>query len=161
MVDEKDNGATIVLGFSVPVAGVRWHVGTMCITISTGRCMRFPQENSKGDKRHHAHGLRPRIEGRGKKKPVQRRGHVPDSKTNQNNSNLISRPRVPRASTSVVTDSLLFHPRQKAMADINAIAQQFTDFYYQTFDSNRANLGPLYVRPPPFLSLRFLWLRGL
>jgi len=30
------------------------------------------------------------------------------------------------------------------MADINAIAQQFTDFYYQTFDSNRSGLGPLY-----------------
>ncbi|KAF8263410.1 nuclear transport factor 2 [Lactarius quietus] len=26
------------------------------------------------------------------------------------------------------------------MADINAIAKQFTDFYYTTFDSNRANL---------------------
>ena len=34
----------------------------------------------------------------------------------------------------------------KAMADINAVAQQFTDFYYQTFDSNRSNLAPLYVR---------------
>ena len=33
------------------------------------------------------------------------------------------------------------------MADINAIAKQFIDFYYQTFDSNRANLAPLYVRP--------------
>ncbi|KIM55917.1 hypothetical protein SCLCIDRAFT_1220748 [Scleroderma citrinum Foug A] len=30
------------------------------------------------------------------------------------------------------------------MADINSIAKQFTDFYYQTFDANRANLGPLY-----------------
>ncbi|KAI9454299.1 hypothetical protein BJY52DRAFT_1285103 [Lactarius psammicola] len=30
------------------------------------------------------------------------------------------------------------------MADINAIAKQFTDFYYNTFDSNRANLAPLY-----------------
>ncbi|KAF8061609.1 nuclear transport factor 2 [Lyophyllum atratum] len=30
------------------------------------------------------------------------------------------------------------------MADINAIAEQFTTFYYTTFDSNRANLGPLY-----------------
>ncbi|KAJ6500589.1 nuclear transport factor 2 [Mycena sanguinolenta] len=30
------------------------------------------------------------------------------------------------------------------MADINAIALQFVDFYYQTFDSNRANLTPLY-----------------
>ncbi|KAH8991508.1 nuclear transport factor 2 [Lactarius akahatsu] len=30
------------------------------------------------------------------------------------------------------------------MADINAIAKEFTDFYYTTFDSNRANLGPLY-----------------
>jgi len=30
------------------------------------------------------------------------------------------------------------------MADINAVAQQFTDFYYQTFDSDRSNLAPLY-----------------
>ncbi|SCZ96610.1 BZ3500_MvSof-1268-A1-R1_Chr4-4g07476 [Microbotryum saponariae] len=30
------------------------------------------------------------------------------------------------------------------MADINAIAKQFTDFYYQTFDSNRSGLAPLY-----------------
>jgi hypothetical protein len=32
------------------------------------------------------------------------------------------------------------------MADINAVAKQFTDFYYSTFDSNRATLAPLYVR---------------
>ena len=31
------------------------------------------------------------------------------------------------------------------MADFNAVAQQFTNFYYSTFDSNRANLAPLYV----------------
>ncbi|KAH9915791.1 nuclear transport factor 2 [Epithele typhae] len=30
------------------------------------------------------------------------------------------------------------------MADINTIAKQFTDFYYNTFDTNRANLGALY-----------------
>ncbi|KAI9433827.1 nuclear transport factor 2 [Lactarius indigo] len=30
------------------------------------------------------------------------------------------------------------------MADINSIAKQFTDFYYTTFDSNRASLAPLY-----------------
>ncbi|KAH9970370.1 hypothetical protein BGW80DRAFT_1330043 [Lactifluus volemus] len=30
------------------------------------------------------------------------------------------------------------------MADINAVAKQFTDFYYQTFDSSRAQLAPLY-----------------
>ncbi|KAI0263710.1 nuclear transport factor 2 [Gloeopeniophorella convolvens] len=30
------------------------------------------------------------------------------------------------------------------MADINAIAKQFTDFYYTTFDSDRAQLAPLY-----------------
>ena len=34
------------------------------------------------------------------------------------------------------------------MADINAIAQQFIDFYYQAFDSNRSGLSPLYVRRP-------------
>jgi hypothetical protein len=37
------------------------------------------------------------------------------------------------------------------MTDINAIAQQFTDFYYQAFDSNRSGLGPLYVRRHLFL----------
>jgi len=31
------------------------------------------------------------------------------------------------------------------MADINSIAKQFTDFYYSSFDSNRATLLPLYV----------------
>ncbi|GAA5919763.1 hypothetical protein JCM21900_005237 [Sporobolomyces salmonicolor] len=30
------------------------------------------------------------------------------------------------------------------MADINAIAKQFTDFYYQQFDSDRSGLAPLY-----------------
>ncbi|EJD06119.1 nuclear transport factor 2 [Fomitiporia mediterranea MF3/22] len=30
------------------------------------------------------------------------------------------------------------------MADINAIAQQFTDFYYKTFDQDRGQLTPLY-----------------
>ncbi|KAN0115659.1 hypothetical protein V8E52_006778 [Russula decolorans] len=30
------------------------------------------------------------------------------------------------------------------MADINAVAQQFTDFYYNTFDSDRSGLGALY-----------------
>ncbi|GAA6029280.1 hypothetical protein JCM8097_003601 [Rhodosporidiobolus ruineniae] len=30
------------------------------------------------------------------------------------------------------------------MADINAIAKQFTDFYYQTFDGDRNALAPLY-----------------
>ncbi|KAK4687432.1 hypothetical protein P7C73_g2683, partial [Tremellales sp. Uapishka_1] len=30
------------------------------------------------------------------------------------------------------------------MADIQAIAKQFTDYYYQTFDSGRAQLAPLY-----------------
>ena len=33
------------------------------------------------------------------------------------------------------------------MADINAVAEQFIDFYYRAFDSNRSGLGPLYVRP--------------
>jgi hypothetical protein len=31
------------------------------------------------------------------------------------------------------------------MADINAVAQQFTTFYYNTFDGDRAQLLPLYV----------------
>ncbi|KAL0070578.1 Nuclear transport factor 2 [Marasmius tenuissimus] len=30
------------------------------------------------------------------------------------------------------------------MGDINAIAKQFTDFYYSTFDSNRSQLSSLY-----------------
>ncbi|ETW85345.1 hypothetical protein HETIRDRAFT_432146 [Heterobasidion irregulare TC 32-1] len=30
------------------------------------------------------------------------------------------------------------------MADINSVAKQFTDFYYTTFDSNRASLQTLY-----------------
>ncbi|KIP10297.1 hypothetical protein PHLGIDRAFT_18352 [Phlebiopsis gigantea 11061_1 CR5-6] len=30
------------------------------------------------------------------------------------------------------------------MGDINAIAKQFTDFYYQTFDTNRSALQSLY-----------------
>lgn len=34
------------------------------------------------------------------------------------------------------------------MADINAIAKQFTDFYYNTFDSNRSGLAALYVSSP-------------
>lgn len=34
------------------------------------------------------------------------------------------------------------------MGDINAIAKQFTDFYYTTFDNNRAGLQSLYVRAP-------------
>ncbi|KAJ2936657.1 hypothetical protein H1R20_g436, partial [Candolleomyces eurysporus] len=32
------------------------------------------------------------------------------------------------------------------MADINAIGKQFSDFYYNTFDTNRGGLDPLYVR---------------
>lgn len=32
------------------------------------------------------------------------------------------------------------------MADINAVAQQFTTFYYQAFDADRSQLAPLYVR---------------
>lgn len=31
------------------------------------------------------------------------------------------------------------------MADFNSIAKQFTEFYYNTFDTNRANLASLYV----------------
>ncbi|EPQ30347.1 uncharacterized protein PFL1_01873 [Pseudozyma flocculosa PF-1] len=30
------------------------------------------------------------------------------------------------------------------MADINAVAQQFTQYYYSTFDTSRGNLGNLY-----------------
>jgi hypothetical protein len=56
-------------------------------------------------------------------------------------------------SSNVAPNSALSHldlelePRTpiRAMEDINAIAKQFTDFYYSTFDTNRANLGNLYV----------------
>jgi hypothetical protein len=34
----------------------------------------------------------------------------------------------------------------RTMADINTIAKQFSEFYYSTFDSNRASLAALYVR---------------
>ncbi|KAA1477058.1 nuclear transport factor 2 [Dentipellis sp. KUC8613] len=37
------------------------------------------------------------------------------------------------------------------MADISTIAKQFTDFYYQTFDSDRAALQSLY-RPTSMLT---------
>ncbi|ORY61947.1 nuclear transport factor 2 [Leucosporidium creatinivorum] len=37
------------------------------------------------------------------------------------------------------------------MADINAIAKQFTDFYYNTFDSDRTQLAGLY-RPQSMLT---------
>ena len=37
------------------------------------------------------------------------------------------------------------------MSDINTIAKQFVDFYYQTFDSNRASLSALYVRSSPVI----------
>ena len=56
---------------------------------------------------------------------------------------------VDRASVAnLISHTQLEHHRLllQAMADINAIAKQFTDFYYTTFDSNRANLASLYVR---------------
>ncbi|TPX39662.1 hypothetical protein SeMB42_g06288 [Synchytrium endobioticum] len=37
------------------------------------------------------------------------------------------------------------------MAQVNEVAKQFVDYYYSTFDSNRANLAPLY-RPNSMLS---------
>lgn len=37
------------------------------------------------------------------------------------------------------------------MADINAIAKQFTDFYYSQFDTDRAGLRSLYVSGLPSL----------
>ncbi|KAI6009381.1 nuclear transport factor 2 [Pisolithus orientalis] len=35
--------------------------------------------------------------------------------------------------------------------DVNAIAKNFTDFYYQTFDADRSRLAPLY-RPESMLT---------
>ncbi|KAF8931131.1 Nuclear transport factor 2 [Haplosporangium gracile] len=37
------------------------------------------------------------------------------------------------------------------MADINAVGAQFINYYYQTFDASRPQLGPLY-RPTSMLS---------
>ncbi|KAI9594598.1 nuclear transport factor 2 [Syncephalis fuscata] len=37
------------------------------------------------------------------------------------------------------------------MADINSVGKSFTDFYYNTFDTNRSNLSSLY-RPESMLS---------
>jgi hypothetical protein len=34
------------------------------------------------------------------------------------------------------------------MADIESVAKQFADFYYNAFDTNRAGLQALYVRHP-------------
>lgn len=31
------------------------------------------------------------------------------------------------------------------MASINEVAKQFTDYYYNTFDTNRKGLQPVYV----------------
>ena len=36
--------------------------------------------------------------------------------------------------------------------DIDALAKQFSDFYYTTFDNNRASLVNLYVSPFPLLN---------
>ena len=37
------------------------------------------------------------------------------------------------------------------MAQINEVAKQFVDYYYSTFDRNRAELAPLYVSQCPQL----------
>ncbi|KAF9991090.1 Nuclear transport factor 2 [Mortierella antarctica] len=42
------------------------------------------------------------------------------------------------------------------MADINAVAQQFSSYYYQTFDANRNSLGPLYLRADVATSVSIL-----
>ena len=36
---------------------------------------------------------------------------------------------------------------ETVMADPAAISQQFTQYYYSVFDTDRKNLGTLYVRP--------------
>jgi hypothetical protein len=38
-----------------------------------------------------------------------------------------------------------------AKMDIDALAKQFSDFYYQTFDADRSQLANLYVPPRPLL----------
>jgi hypothetical protein len=45
------------------------------------------------------------------------------------------------------------------MADINAIAKQFTDFYYQTFSADRRNLHALY-RPQSMLTFEGTQIQG-
>jgi len=45
------------------------------------------------------------------------------------------------------------------MADINAISKQFTDFYYSTFDADRANLQALY-RSESMLSFEGIQTQG-
>ncbi|KAG0045077.1 Nuclear transport factor 2 [Gryganskiella cystojenkinii] len=44
--------------------------------------------------------------------------------------------------------------------DISAVAKQFVDFYYQTFDSNRAGLAALY-RESSFLSFEGAQIAGV
>ncbi|KAJ3534252.1 hypothetical protein NM688_g7165 [Phlebia brevispora] len=46
------------------------------------------------------------------------------------------------------------------MADINKIAQEFTNFYYQTFDTNRAQLEALY-RPTSMLTFEGTQILGV
>jgi hypothetical protein len=45
------------------------------------------------------------------------------------------------------------------MADFNSIAQQFVQFYYTTFDTNRAGLFPLYT-PESMLTFEGEQFRG-
>ncbi|EMD34408.1 hypothetical protein CERSUDRAFT_86529 [Gelatoporia subvermispora B] len=45
------------------------------------------------------------------------------------------------------------------MADINAVATQFTDFYYTSFDRDRSSLEPLY-RPESMLTFEGTQLLG-
>lgn len=46
-----------------------------------------------------------------------------------------------------------------SQAQIDQVAKSFTDFYYQTFSTNRANLKPLY-RDPSMLSFEGSQLQG-
>src|SRR5690242_1583219 len=41
---------------------------------------------------------------------------------------------------------LIISQSRRSLAKMEAIAQQFTDFYYSTFDTDRAQLVNLYVR---------------
>jgi hypothetical protein len=43
--------------------------------------------------------------------------------------------------TTILRSSLV----ASIMGDFNAVAKQFVDFYYNTFDTNRASLSALYV----------------
>ena len=98
----------------------------------------LPLEDLKEDKRFCAEDLR-RIKGR-------RMGL--ESEVEEEGMHTKGNDPIRRSNQAVTHSSLL--TLVVDMADINTIAQQFTTFYYQTFDVNRSNLASLYVCPFTF-----------